>query len=149
MQGGLAARERTEAVSPREEAILLARYLLGRASAPPAPPILDRYAEGSVRLFRDEDSPRDRALIAFVHRHPWSLPPLDAACALVRPQCSLRGRLILMLAILETTPEHAEHFIAEPRPRGVALLRLAVLGVSGTLKAALGLVILPLAGAGR
>jgi hypothetical protein len=45
---------------------------------------------------------------------------LDAVLALLRPQSLLRARLLVMAAILETTPAHAADFL--PRPVGMGRL---------------------------
>ena len=125
------------------EASALGRYLLGR----PAPTeALTRYAEGSLRLFdATGSSPEDLAIVAFVRRHSWSLPPLDAACGLLRPRSLLRQKLILMLAILETMPEVASDFLPVPRPRALVVVRLVTAGFVAGLKTAAGLLILPAA----
>jgi hypothetical protein len=126
----------------RTEASLLARYLSGRD---PGAEIADRYARACRALFVEEHSARDAALMGFALRHPWSLPCLDAACGLVDPQSLLRRKLILMLALLETTPDHVDLFLARPRPRASVIARLMVWGAASLLKAGAGLLLLPLA----
>ena len=121
---------------------MLARYLLGRESPIEA---AQRYAAGCARLFVDPASPEDSSLMTFVRRHPWSLPPLDAACGLLHPRSLLRQKLILMLAILETIPGIADAFVAVPEPRLAVLLRLAATGFAASLKIAAGVVLLPAA----
>ena len=124
------------------EAAALGRYLLGR----PAPAeALGRYVEGSLRLFEGSGSREDLAIVDFVRRHSWSLPPLDAACGLLRPQSLLRQKLILMLAILETIPEVASDFLPVPRPRALVVGRLLTAGLVAGLKTAVGLLLLPAA----
>jgi hypothetical protein len=124
------------------EAAALGRYLLGR----PAPKeALRRYVEGSLRLFDGTASREDLAIVAFVRRHSWSLPPLDAACGLLRPRSLLRQKLILMLAILETVPEIASDFLPVARPRALVVVRLLAAGLVAGLKTAAGLLILPAA----
>src|SRR5262245_29887404 len=111
----------------RVEGAVLGRYLIG---GEPGPVAVDRYVDGWARLFLDPPSPEDRSLLAFVRRHPWSLPLLDAACGLVRPRSLLRQKLFLMLAILETIPGHSTGFLPGPRARSAALMRLALTGVA-------------------
>ena len=55
---------------------------------------------------------------------------LDAAAGLLRPGGALRNRILLMAAILETTPEFADHFL--PQHMGPLALVLHV-GVAGTV----------------
>ena len=125
-----------------QEAAALGRYLLGR----PAPAeALERYVEGSLRLFEGSGSREDLSIVAFIRRHSWSLPPLDAACGLLRPQSLLRQKLILMLAILETMPEVASDFLPVARPRALVVGRLLTAGLVAGLKTAVGLLLLPAA----
>src|SRR5512146_461022 len=70
-----------------EEAAIFARYLL-RGPAPAD--VLRRYRDAVERLFPDPASPRDRGLLGFATRHPWSVGPLDAAAALLAPKSRLR-----------------------------------------------------------
>ena len=125
-----------------DEALLFSRYLAGREAEPE---IIDRYARGCQTLFTDEPNPPEAAVLAFVHRYGWSLPFLDAACSLVSPDSLLRGRLLLMLSILETTPRHAGLFMAKPRGRVIFLFLFVGRCLTALLKAAGGLLLMPVA----
>jgi hypothetical protein len=120
------------------EGRIFARYLLGREAAPE---LVERYAAANRRLLRDAADPRDGAVLGFVYRHPWSLSLLDAACALLRPAGLLRTKLLIMAAILETSPAHAADFL--PRSAGTAALfaRLAGLGVLAAGRAIAGVLL--------
>jgi hypothetical protein len=122
----------------KAEARLFARYLLGRT---PPQELLDRYVEASHVLFDAPPDPADAALRRFVRRHPWSTGFLDAAAALLRPAGQFRGRLLVMVAILETSPLYAEEFL--PRPSSAALLplRLAAAGTRAVARALVGLLL--------
>lgn len=148
----LSAMSRLQGGSPapsagdlRQEAAALSRYLAGDGVPASA---LALYEEGCRRLFagaaRAEDDP---GLLAFGVRHPWSLPLLDAACGLLRPRCSLRQRLFLMLAVLETTPQLAGMFLPSEarRPRVRVAAGVAARGAGALLKAAAGALLLPIA----
>jgi NADH dehydrogenase len=91
-----------------DEARLMARYILG---VDLAPELVARYEQACAKLFSDDS---DAALL-FVRQHRWALPWLDAASGLCRPASALRRRVLVMVAILETTPKHASFFLAEPR----------------------------------
>jgi hypothetical protein len=125
-----------------EEAAIFARYLL-REPAPAE--ALRRYHEAVERLFPDAASPRDRALLGFVTRHPWSVGALDAAAALLAPKSRLRQRLLLMAALLETTPEGAGEFLPREPRLGELALRLPVIGLAAAGRLLLGLVLFPIA----
>jgi len=125
-----------------EEAAIFARYLL-REPAPAE--VLRRYRDAVERLFPDAASPRDRALLGFVTRHPWSVGALDAASALLAAKGSLRQRLLLMAALLETTPEGAAEFLPREPRLGELALRLPVIGLAAAGRLLLGLVLFPIA----
>lgn len=128
---------------PLREGRLFSRYLVGKVAADP---ILQRYARAVKELFGGEaESPALR----FAKRHRWALPLLDAACGLARPDDALRRRLLVMAAVLETTPEHAEAFLPRPVPRGRLIAGLAVSATAAALKAILGLPLLFLLAPGR
>src|SRR5207247_5969494 len=84
----------------RKEGEAIARYLVG--NAPPAP-VLERYVQAHKTLFRGAPFPSDRSLVMFIRRHPWALPYLDGALGLLHPHSLLRNKILLMLALLETT----------------------------------------------
>ena len=92
--------------------------------------LVRRYRDAVARLFPDPASPRDRALLAFAIGHPWSVGALDTAAALLAPTSRLRQRLLLMAALLETTPAGAAEFLPrEPRLAELAL-RLPAIGLA-------------------
>ncbi|MGH7896211.1 MAG: hypothetical protein ACREQL_16215 [Candidatus Binatia bacterium] len=108
------------------EARLFGRYLVG---CEPEPALVDRYRAANRALFAAPLPAEDVAVVAFVRRHPWSIGFLDAASGLLRPGGLLRNKILLMAAILETTPEHADQFL----PRHVGPVALVVrVGAAGT-----------------
>ena len=115
-----------------------ARYLVGGI---PSGDLVQRYVDASRVLFDPPTDDRDRALLGFVRRHPWSAGHLDAAAALLLPAGQLRGRILVMAAILEASPAHADAFLpcALPLPRLVTRLGLA--GARAMARAAIGLVL--------
>jgi hypothetical protein len=134
-------------VAPSAEAVAeaeaFARYLVGR---PPAPALVARYVAARATLFPAEPEVADeRALVAFARRHPWSVGPLDAVCALLRPTGALRSRLLVMAAILEASPAGADDFL--PRDASVPALawRLGTSGAAAVLRVLAGLVLWPVA----
>lgn len=119
----------------RREARVFARYLLGRETAPH---LLDRYVRAHEALGPALRSGRGARAVALAATRPWLLPFLDAAASLVDPQGLLRKKLLILLAILETSPEHVEAFAPRPRPRALVLARLFAWGAAAALKAAAG-----------
>jgi len=122
------------------EATLIARHLLGET---PPSALVARYVEACRELFAGPVDAVDAAMLAFVWRHPWSLGPLDAAAGIRRPAARLRGKVLVMAAILETSPEYAELFL----PRDVGPFRLcaglAIHGAAAVWRVLAGLVLWP------
>jgi hypothetical protein len=84
-------------------------------------------------------------VLAWVRRHPWSVGPLDAACGLARPGGALRNRVLLMAAVLETTPEFADDFLPHHLGPLALAARVGVAGVLAVANALGGLLLLKLA----
>jgi hypothetical protein len=123
-----------------DEARIFGRYLIGTV---PSAELVARYADAVTRLFPDPDGARDRALLGFVRRHPWSVGCLDAAAALVAKDSRLRQRLLVMAAVLETTPEGAAEFLPREPGIGGLLLRLPLIGLGAAGRTVAGLVLFP------
>lgn len=105
----------------QREATVFGRYLVDRD---PSPLLVERYCEANRRLLAGEDD----AVVAFARRHPWAISMLDASAGLVDAGSLLRKKLLLMTAIVETTPDLA----ARTEPVDATLPRLALnLGVAG------------------
>ena len=109
------------------EARRFGRYLVGRE---PETALVERYVAASKVLFAESLRSEDAAVVAFAREHAWSVGLLDAAAGLLRPGGPLRNKILLMAAILETSPEHADEFL----PRHVGPIALAAkVGVAGVV----------------
>ena len=117
-----------DAASLSSEALLLSRHLLGCSAAPE---LASRYAR-ACRVSIPDASDADVRLLSVALRFPILLGPIDTAAALMRPQSVVRKKLLLMAAILEATPEHAERFL----PRAPSLVGLIALCAGLGLKTA-------------
>jgi len=124
------------------EARRIGRYLVG-GDLPDE--MIERYREANRCLFPDTPSPEDGALLDFVRRQAWSLPLLESALGLIRPEALLRRKLVVLMAILETEPRFAGHFEAVAPGRTYAVLRLLGLGISSVFKVLGGLLLYPFA----
>ena len=148
------------------DAFLRALDAAERAPDQPRPQDTAAYAavspEGETDLGEDEEAYREwergrrrrwrwivvallaagvAALVAFARRHPWSVSLLDAASGLLRPGSLLRNKILLMAAILETSPTFADEFLPrDARPLGL-LLALVAHGTVAVARAALGAVV--------
>jgi len=99
------AREPTDTLT--KEAALFGSYLLGK---PIDAPSLRLYAS-AMQNAPLQAGPKDRAILVFAKKHPWSLGLLDAGSALLLPKTELRRRLFILFSILETRPEYADFFL--------------------------------------
>ena len=126
----------------QQEAMLMGRYLL---DVDPSAALIQRYVDANQQLLSDKNTARDLAPLVFVRRHPWALPYVDAACGLLQPDALLRNKLLVMVAILEATPDHVAAFFPVTLSKPVFLLRLFGLGLSAGGKFALGCLLYPLA----
>jgi len=128
------------------EASTFTRYLVGR---PPTPELVARYREANAVLFAAPVDPVDAAVVDFVRRHPWSVGLLDAAVGLRRPGSLLRNKILVMAAILETSPAFADEFLTRPVHPVLLVLRTAALGTLAVARALVGLALYPAAARAR
>jgi NADH dehydrogenase len=112
-------------------------YLIDRE---PTNDLIERYC-AAMRL-RLPGSDGDDAEWRWARRYPRVLPYLDAAAAFVRPRSSLRQRIYLMAAILETAPAHAEQFLPRTRTTAGLIAGLIWNASRATVNAAIGLPLL-------
>ena len=124
-----------EAIEPRRqatdglerEAAVFARYLVGHEIGSE---LASRYVQAEELFPTKEAHTLDERIVEFAVAQPWSLAPLDAACALLRPHSLLREKLIRLAAVLEASPEFAEAFLPEARGLCRTLLRLGWIGTA-------------------
>ena len=89
-----------------KEAILFTKYLTGTT---PSPELINRYAEACVKLNFSVAETEDKYLEKIL-RWPFLLPFFDAALSLRNTKTVLRKKILVMLAVLETTPEYYSFF---------------------------------------
>lgn len=128
------------------EARIFGRYLVGGT---PEPAVVARYCAASHALWPAPPGARDAALLDFVRRRPWSVGLLDAAAALLDPGGLLRSKVLVMSALLEATPAHADDFLPRSASAPVLLWRVASSGTVAVLQAAVGAVLYRLVGRAR
>lgn len=132
-------------VSPRE-AERFSRYLVGEAASPA---LCARYALGVAKLGLYPTGKADAWALSLAQRRGWTIGPLDAACAMLHADWALRRRLILLSAVLEASPAHAEAYLAPARGTLSVLALCVVEGVLGVYNLLLGLILLAIAPKGR
>lgn len=119
------------------EAEAFGRYILGQAPAERAKSL---YVSAVECLLGPGDSASD-PILRFSLDHAWSLPLLDSALAIRQPDAPLRGRLLIMLAVLEVQPQYCERFLPASHT-AVEVCRTLALGALSVPKAILGLLLL-------
>jgi hypothetical protein len=127
------------ATTDLEQGMAFGRYLLG---APPSEDALRLFERAAARLPPLED--RETRLVAFLLRNGWAIGPVDAALALIRPASPVRGRVFLMLAVLECLPEYAPRFLPATRSQ-FEPLRIAGHALRALGRALVGMVVLAVA----
>jgi hypothetical protein len=124
------------------EALLFARYLVGRV---PPPDLVQRYRDASRTIWAGGAAAAEEALVTFVRRHPWAVGPLDAATSLLRPGGLLRSKILTMAAILEASPAFADDFLPRSVSTGALVWQIVAGGAAAGTQALIGLVLLPFA----
>lgn len=114
---------------------MFGRYLIGRE---PGEALVDRYCRANQALFGGET---DDAVLAFARAHPWSIAMLDAGSGLSGGESLLRKKLLVMTAIVETTPELVERFEQRAASLPGLAWRVGIAGARTALHAASGLVL--------
>jgi hypothetical protein len=127
----------SDGVALATEAVVFGRYLVGRT---PPPELIERYADANRTLFTGVVAdPRETAVLAFLRRHPWSVGFADAVCGLRHPGGLVRGKILVMAAILETSPAFADEFLPRSAHPLALVMRLGAAGALATLRAVAGL----------
>ncbi len=119
----------------RMESKLITRYILGRS---PSNDLSNRYITACQKLFGDNIK-KEYPELQFIYRYPWTLPFIDSSAGLLNPQSIVRKKILLMIALLETTPVHAEFFLHKPAPPVKLLMDLTWNGLRGAIKLMIGI----------
>ena len=123
----------------RREARILTRYLLD-CECPVE--MQQRYARGTAVIHGARAVDAEQAIAGFAFRHPASLPFLDAAAAVSARGWVLRGKLQLMAAILEASPQFVSDFMPRRSTLPHAMVVAAWCAVKSGLEAAVGVPLL-------
>jgi hypothetical protein len=118
------------------EAIILGTYLLGK---PPLQKQVDRYCEACLILRLDTYITDPVTKVAF--QRPYLIPYFDAALALGKEKKLLRKKILLMLAILETSTECYDDFTSKNYSLA-GWLKIFLQGIQAVFKATVGKILL-------
>ena len=125
----------------RAEVRVFATYLVGTA---PELSLSERYVAACRKLL-EPGTEAEQAAVAWAVRHPGALAHLDGAAGLLRPDSLLRRKLLLVAALLEATPRHADAFLPVRSSAPGLVLRLAWTGIAAAYHALVGAVLLRIA----
>jgi hypothetical protein len=118
------------------EAICFTRYLIGKEASAE---VIERYARANACLFQTPPNPMEERMIAFALKHPRAIPLLDTGAGLSRTGARLRQKILVLLAILETMPEHFEATRPDSPGPWRTFATLSKAGAAAGVHAALGL----------
>lgn len=119
----------------RRECCAFTRYLCGLEASDY---VVERYAAAHREPAAFAPSSRfDRWLLTVARRVPWLTRVADSSSRLLMPESVLRLKLLLLLAILETSPQVHLH-TAGPFPAASPFIVCVKLAASATLGVVLG-----------
>ncbi|MEI6815101.1 MAG: hypothetical protein WCL14_00725 [Bacteroidota bacterium] len=123
--------------NPLLEAQLFGKYILNK---PPTPFVISLYQEAMVKT-PIKLTDREKKLLDFMLRHPWSIKFLDAALAYKDRNSNIRHKMFIMLAICECQPDYVDQFLTKDEP-WFYLFYILWVGIRGILKAIVGILML-------
>ena len=129
-----------------EEALLFARYLL---DCDPPREMVVRYIDANRRLGVNAVTASDEHILNFSVSHPWSIPFLDAAAGIFRPEAVLRKKIYAMAAVMEASPRYSECFLPVSLSPLALFPRLIANGLTACIKIMIGIPMLMLIGNGK
>lgn len=114
------------------EAKVLTRYLLGNF---PDTRDVELYTRASETLHTPMNK-RTEDLWNIAMKHPWVLPYFDSGIRHLESGSAFRQKILIMLAVLETNPRHADFFLY--RRDSLWFLKMAWFGFGGLLRTTIG-----------
>jgi hypothetical protein len=125
----------TEQQKHEREADQIALHVVGRSAGEREKAL---YSQ-AMGLLKPGMTEREKALWESMLRSRRRMAWADAGLALVRPSSVLRRKLLVMVAILEASPDYADQFLPrrcpprEALPVAAAVIRGAFRGMAGVL----------------
>jgi NADH dehydrogenase len=122
----------------KAESIIMGRYLIGDD---PPEDLIERYLRANKILF-DKSRGEVPGELKILHSHPSLLPFMDAAAGVISRDSLIRKKLLLMTAILETSPLHADYFLHKADSLPVFVKNIVLNGVKAVIKLIIGVPLL-------
>ncbi len=119
------------------EAIAFTRYLISEDVDAQS---IELYSKAQQKLNITLSENEDQRL-NFMLNHAFIIGMIDGALALQSPQSGIRKKIYIMLAILESDPNYAKHFL--PQEQRSPFLQLIGLGIKAAFNTLTGLILLP------
>jgi len=94
-----------------DHAQVVAEYLIGERASEEE---VARWCKAVQVVALPLKEGRDKGLWRFAMRGPFMLGAVDAGLAISDRDSTIRQRIYLMLAVLEASPSHADHFLDKP-----------------------------------
>ncbi len=121
-----------------KDAYIIGNYLLNNKQIIKEP--IQLYLQ-AIEIKKLDLSEKEKKIWHFMMENQWSIGYIDAALAFSSQASTIRKRLLVMLAILETIPEYAHLFLSHKRPFTYHLYIVWV-GLRAVLKTIVGSIIL-------
>jgi hypothetical protein len=123
------------------EAKIFAKYLAGVKIDDVTALLYAKAIEARLLLCEGHD----KRLETFILKYPFWIGFVDAALALTDKQSVLRKKIFVMLAIMETSPEYTEFFLAK-KGSFFTLIRICAVGTRSVYRFILGFFLIKLFG---
>lgn len=124
------------------EARIFGKYLIGEEINKRA---VTLYLDAHRKVNFDLDE-KDRLLLDLILKRRFPAGYVDGGLALLRKRSNLRKKIYYLLAILETMPEYAEHFMDVKKTPLQSAVEIIWFGARGVFRACVGVVLCVLAG---
>ncbi len=131
--------ENTDLISGdlRKEGLIVSRYLT--KSDPPEELVALYCTANQVLFLSTHNKDPDRYHLHLILQYPFLLPFIDAFSSIFRPRGLIRKKILVMLSILETSPEFSELFRPLAFSRFRFIFTLMIMALSTVAKSLIGL----------
>lgn len=119
------------------EASLFTKYIVGK---PSDHFINEQYISG-INTLNLAFTGREENMMRMLKKRPFLLPFCDAGLAILSPHCTLRKRILLIFALVETDKNFTTDFI-NTNDTSFPIIRFVLRGCIGVFKAIFGIIII-------
>jgi hypothetical protein len=123
-------------MEPENEAKILCKYLINRNINFQAQELYKK----AITIHNFQPDVKDQRLESLAFKHPYFIGFIDGGMALVLKQSTLRKKIFLMLAILETIPEYSDMYLSKEQSF-TEFLKMIYFGIRGVIRGIFGLIL--------